>query len=147
MTLSSTKSGVLQAHEFDGKAIFDLAHDAALRFPNRHNDVDRRPQIRRDFGAIWQDQPGHGIAWGETVVSAIFRQVKDFPVGQPGQLRRELVPLAQRRRDGHRKSVLQDARDVAFVPQRDRRIAFFGVAPRVVQGLCLSVSGGGGNRN
>ena len=32
---------VLQAHEFDGEAIFDT-----LGFPNRDNDAHRRPQIR-----------------------------------------------------------------------------------------------------
>jgi hypothetical protein len=39
---------VLQAHEFDGKAIFDVAHNATLGFSNRDNAAHRTPQIRRD---------------------------------------------------------------------------------------------------
>ena len=40
--------GVLQAHEFDGEAIFDVPHHAALGFANRDDDADQRPQIGRD---------------------------------------------------------------------------------------------------
>ena len=38
--------GVLQPHEFDGEAIFDVPHDAALRLADRNDDADGRPQIR-----------------------------------------------------------------------------------------------------
>jgi hypothetical protein len=37
--------GVLQAHEFDGEAIFDMAHDAALRLTDRDDRTNRWPQI------------------------------------------------------------------------------------------------------
>jgi hypothetical protein len=35
-------------------------------------------------------------------------------VGEPGELRRELVAFARRRRNAHGEAVLKDARDVAF---------------------------------
>ena len=38
--------GVLQAHEFDGEAVFDMADDAALRLADGDDGADRRPQIR-----------------------------------------------------------------------------------------------------
>jgi hypothetical protein len=38
--------GVLQPHEFDGEAIFDVAHDAALRLADRDDRTNRWPQIR-----------------------------------------------------------------------------------------------------
>ena len=33
--------GVLQPHEFDGKAIFDMAHDAPLRLADRDDRTNR----------------------------------------------------------------------------------------------------------
>jgi hypothetical protein len=82
--------GVLQAHEFDGKAIFDVADDTPLRFADRYDDADRRPQVRNDtdggtrlgkvdyatsdIRAIWQYQPCHRIPRGEAVMTATFRQ-------------------------------------------------------------------------
>lgn len=44
------------------------------------------------------------------------RQIKDLPVGQPGQLRRGLVPLSQRCRDGHRKSLFPGRADLFLEP-------------------------------
>lgn len=38
--------GVLQPHKFDGEAIFDVAHDAALRLADRDDRANRWPQIR-----------------------------------------------------------------------------------------------------
>jgi hypothetical protein len=38
--------GVLQPHEFNGEAIFDVAHDAALGLADRDDNADRRPQVR-----------------------------------------------------------------------------------------------------
>lgn len=38
--------GVLQAHEFDGEAIFDMAHDAPLRLADRDDRTNRWSQIR-----------------------------------------------------------------------------------------------------
>ena len=42
--------GMLEAHEFDGKAIFNVAHNAALSFSNRHDDAHAGKQ-RADAGA------------------------------------------------------------------------------------------------
>jgi hypothetical protein len=44
----------------------------------------------------------------------ILRKVEDLPVGEPSELRRELVALAQGRRDRHCKSVFESTRDLAF---------------------------------
>jgi hypothetical protein len=49
-------------------------------------------------------------------MTAIFRQVEDLPVGEPGQLCCKLVPLAQRGRNGHCKTIFQHARNFAFEP-------------------------------
>ena len=38
--------GVLQPHEFDGEAIFDMAHDSPLRLADRDDRTNRWPQIR-----------------------------------------------------------------------------------------------------
>ena len=40
--------GMLQAHEFDGEAIFDMTDHTALRFADSDHDADRRPQLGRD---------------------------------------------------------------------------------------------------
>jgi hypothetical protein len=39
---------VLQAHKLDSEAVFDMADDAPLGLADRHDDADRRPEIRRD---------------------------------------------------------------------------------------------------
>ena len=49
-------------------------------------------------------------------MAAIFRQAEDVAVGEPGQLRGELVALARRRGDRHREAVRQNADDRAFEP-------------------------------
>ena len=124
--------GVLQPHEFNGKAIFDMAHDADLGLADRDDNTDRRAQVRRDadcrarlrqvdhsagdIGAVRQYQARHGVAGGETIMTPVFRQIKDLPVCEPGELRRKLVPLAQRRRDAHGKPIFQNAGYFAFEP-------------------------------
>jgi hypothetical protein len=40
--------GMLQAHEFDGEAIFDVPDDAPLRLADGHHDADWRSQFCRD---------------------------------------------------------------------------------------------------
>lgn len=42
------KVGMLQPHEFDGEAIFDVPDNTALRLADGDNDADWRPQFRRD---------------------------------------------------------------------------------------------------
>jgi hypothetical protein len=105
-----------------------VAHNAALGLSNRGNDAhggrrsgeipiaapDCDRSITGHVGAVWQHQSRDGVTRGETVMTTILGQIKDLPIGQPGQLRRELVPLAQRCGNGHRKSVFQDARDLSL---------------------------------
>ena len=50
---------------------------------------------------------------GDTAVAAVFRQVEDVAVGEPGELGGELVALAGSP-DRHGKAVLEIARDLAF---------------------------------
>src|SRR6516225_6728911 len=47
-------------------------------------------------------------------MAAIFWQVKDLPICEPGELRRKLVTFAQRRRDTHRKVIFKDTGYFAF---------------------------------
>jgi hypothetical protein len=49
-------------------------------------------------------------------VPAIFRQTQDMTVGEPGELRGELVALVRRCRDRHGETVLKEPGDVAFEP-------------------------------
>ena len=67
-----------------------------------------------DIGAVRHDQPGAGDLWHETAVAAVFRQVEDAAVGEPGELGGKHVALSRRRRDRHRKAVLQLAGDLAL---------------------------------
>jgi hypothetical protein len=39
--------GMLETHEFDGEAIFDMADNAALRLADRYDDADGRAEIGR----------------------------------------------------------------------------------------------------
>jgi hypothetical protein len=49
-------------------------------------------------------------------VTAVFRQVEDIAVGEPGKLGGELVALAGGGADRHRKTVVDDAGDPALDP-------------------------------
>jgi 3-oxoacyl-[acyl-carrier protein] reductase len=74
---------VLKAHEFDGKAIFDVAHDAALSFSDHHYDANGRSQIRRDAdrGAVDRMVREAGAALGPIdilVCNASSRGQVDF---------------------------------------------------------------------
>jgi hypothetical protein len=51
-----------------------------------------------------------------TVVAAVFRQIENVAVGEPGQLGRELVALARGRADRHGEAVVDDAGDLALDP-------------------------------
>jgi hypothetical protein len=81
--------GVLQAHEFDCEAIFDVAYDASLCSADRYYDANGRPQIGRDaycgpglrqvdhaagdIRAIRQDQPRYCFSRRKAVMASIFR--------------------------------------------------------------------------
>jgi hypothetical protein len=47
-------------------------------------------------------------------VAAVFRQIKDLAVGQPGELGREFVTLARGGADRHGKAVVEQAGNLAF---------------------------------
>ena len=132
VTFSSMKVRVLQPGELDGEAIFDVAHHAAGVLPM----VTAAPTGGRRSGLIAMAAPdadmsmtrqatlvpfgrirrADRIARHETAVAAVFRQIEDLPVGEPGELGGELVALARGRRDGHGKAVVELARDHAFQP-------------------------------
>ena len=121
---------MLQTGELDGKAIFQVAHYASLDLAQGDQRTDRRALIGGEAGArlrdvddttgdveaVRQDQPADGVTRDDTAVAAVFRQTEDVAVGEPGELRGELVALARRCPDRHRETVLKDARDVAFEP-------------------------------
>ncbi len=52
----------------------------------------------------------------DTAVAAVFRQIEDVTVGEPGQLGCELVAFARRGRDRHCEAVLEVAGHLAFEP-------------------------------
>jgi hypothetical protein len=68
--------------------------------------------------AVRQDQAADRIARNDAAVPAVFGQAEDMAIGEPGELRGELVALARCRRDRHGETVLKDARDVAFEPPK-----------------------------
>ena len=121
---------MLQPGELDGETVFEVAHHAALHLAERDQRADRRPLVGRDAGArlrhvddaatdvdaVRQDQARNGIARSDAAVAAVFRQTENVAVGEPGELRGELVALARRCRDRHRKAVLERARDMTFEP-------------------------------
>ena len=121
---------MLQAGKLDGKAVFEVAHHAALHFAQGHQRSDRRPFLGGDAGAglrhvddaagkidaVRQDQAADRIARHDTAVAAVFREVENVTIGEPSELCRELVAFAGGGRDGHRETVLKDARDLAFKP-------------------------------
>src|SRR5580692_3266541 len=121
---------MLQAGELDGEAFFEVTHDAALYGAERDQRADRRPLVGGDTGArlrnvddaagevdaVRHDQAADRVARHDTAVAAVFRQAEDVAVGEPGELGGKLVAFARGRPDGHRKAVLENARDVAFEP-------------------------------
>jgi hypothetical protein len=46
LSAENARAEFTELHEFDGEAIFDAAHNAALGLSNRDNDAHREPQIR-----------------------------------------------------------------------------------------------------
>src|SRR5580693_4899133 len=124
------KVWMLQAGELDGEAFLKMAHDTALHRAERDQRADRRPLVGGDTGArlrdvdnaagevdaVRHDQTADRVARYDTAVAAVFRQAEDVAVGEPGELGGELVALARGRPDGHRETVLEDARDAAFEP-------------------------------
>src|SRR6185437_8108874 len=138
---------VLQPREFDGEAVLDMTDDAALRLADHDHgaddgaqvgcDRDRGARLRQvddaagDVDAARQDQPRDRIARREAAMAAVFRQVEDLPVGEPGELRGKLVALAQCRRNAHGEAVLDEAGDLALEPAEMVDIgddAFAGIA-------------------
>jgi len=124
------KVGMLQAGKLDGEAVFEVAHHAALHLAQGHQRPDRRPFPRGDAGAglrhvddaagkidaVRQDQAADRIARHDTAMTAVFRQAQNMPVGEPGELRRELVAFARGGRNGHREAVLKDAGNLTLEP-------------------------------
>ena len=49
-------------------------------------------------------------------MTAIFRQIEDIAVGQPGELGGELVAFARGGADRHGKAIVDDPGDFAFDP-------------------------------
>jgi len=98
---------MLQAGEFDRKAFFDMANHPALDLADHDQGAGRRLEVGLDggtrqrhvddphghVGPVRHDQPGHRIARNDTAVAAVFRQVEDVAVGEPGELAASLSRL------------------------------------------------------
>ena len=96
--------------------MFDVAHNATLGFPNRDNDApDCERSIMRQPTLVPFGSTNRAMALlgGEAVMATILGHL---PVGQPSQLRRELVRLRSVAAMVIAKSVFQDARDLSLEP-------------------------------
>src|ERR1039458_9067905 len=126
--------GVLQAGEFNGETVLDMTDHPALGLADGNHAADNGPQFRRDGDrgarlrqvddaagdiiAVRQDQPRHRLTRDKAAVAAVFRQIKDIPVGEPGELGGELVALAQGCLDRHSEAGVEQARDFALEPAK-----------------------------
>ena len=70
-------------------------------------ESDRSMMRHWILAAVDELQHAHRIARRDAFVAAVFRQVEFVLVGEPGELRGELVLLAVGRDDGHREAVLR----------------------------------------
>ena len=117
-------------NEFEREAFLEVSHHAGLHLAEHDERSQRRAVFRRDggagprhidnpaghLGAVLEREQRDRVARHDTVVAAVFRQVEDIAVGEPGQLRRELVALARGGSHGHGKTVVDDAGDPALDP-------------------------------
>src|ERR1700683_2247624 len=102
-----------------------MAPHAPLQLTERDDRADWGPLIGLNTGAGLRhvdeaagqvDPVGHNylhrrFAWHNTAVPAVFRQTQNVAIGEPSQLRGELVALTGRRRDRHGKAVLKATGD------------------------------------
>src|SRR6478735_12710985 len=100
----------LRMHELEREAVFEVSDHAALHPAEQNRRFQRRAVLGGDGGARQRevdDAAGHlgaalerqhrdRIARHDTIVAAVFRQIEDVAVGEPGQLGRELVALSRR---------------------------------------------------
>ena len=120
--------GVLHTRKFDRESSVEIAHDAALNLSERDQSSHCRERIAGDRSArqgqvddpasqarpIRQGHRGTRIFRLEAFMTAILGRTQKVPVGEPGQLRGELLPLAGSGRDGHRKAIGVNADDRSF---------------------------------
>ncbi|CUX16875.1 hypothetical protein AGR7C_Cc110463 [Agrobacterium deltaense Zutra 3/1] len=107
--------GRLDAVEFDGDALHEVAHDLAAHVLAELDPAsERRPvfdldcrarqgkvdQPAGDEHAVFQNELGSRIARRQAIVATVFRQAEQLTLGDPGELRGEFFPLALRRVDG-----------------------------------------------
>src|SRR5690606_5157736 len=91
--------------ELDGEAVLEVAHHLAAHGAERDLDADSRLDRVRDsrarkrqvddaagiLAAVEKVEHAHRIARRDALVAAVFRQIQFVLVGEPGELRRELV--------------------------------------------------------
>ena len=130
VTLSSSEFGHLLVNKFEREAIIEVSHHPGLDLAEQDQRFKRRAVFCRDggagprhidnpaghLGAVLEREQCNRVARYNAVVAAVFRQVENVAVGEPGQLRRELVAFARGRAHGHGKTVVDNAGDPALNP-------------------------------
>src|SRR3954452_13122739 len=117
----------LRMHELEREAIFEVSDHAALHPAEQNRRFQRGAVLRGDggarqrevddaaghLGAVLERQHRNWVTRHDTIVAAVFRQIEDVAVGEPGQLCRQLVTLSRRRADQHAEAIVDDAGDLA----------------------------------
>src|SRR3954454_20695534 len=101
----------LRMHELEREAVFEVSDHTALHSAEQNRRFQRRTVLGGDgcarqrevddaaghLGAVLERQHRDRVARHDTIVAAVFRQVENVAVGEPGQLCCELVALSRRR--------------------------------------------------
>src|SRR3954454_4683026 len=118
----------LRMHELEREAVFEISDHAALHPAEQNRRFQRGTVLGGDggarerkvddaaghLGAVLERQHRDRVARYDTIVAAVFRQIEDVAVGEPGQLCRELVALSRCRTDRHGEAIVDDAGDLAL---------------------------------
>ncbi len=105
-----------------------VAHDARAQFSEHDFRPEHRPQRGRDRGARDGDveqaagercvvahmQDGEAVGRGDALVATLVRPFEFGPVGEPHQLRDELLALVLGGEDAKREAAVNGARNRAF---------------------------------
>src|SRR5258707_9092254 len=122
--------GQLFVNELECKAFFQVSYHPRLYLAEHDHRFQRRPVFRGDggagqrhvddpaghLGAVLKREHGDRVARHDTIVAAVFRQIENVAVGEPGQLCGELVALARSGPDGHGETVVDNSGNPALDP-------------------------------
>src|SRR5882757_1665900 len=136
VTASSSASAICSWMNSSAKPSSRFRTTRACTLPSMTSDFggDRRARSRqvddaaRHLAAVLKREHRNRVAGHDTVVAAVFRQVEDIAVGEPGELGGKLVALAGGGADRHSKAVVDDPRDLALDPADMVEIGDYAVA-------------------